>query len=103
MNGESLPNSTPLFASTNSTLTWTDHPPLEVADITVPPSEGAEERIQSPEASKRHALRSSHRRSPPPNETNPLMLAYHSMDHAFRWMFGDTQQPKKKRSPVRRD
>jgi len=102
MNGELLPNSTPPFAPTSSDPTWTDGQPLEVADIAVPPSEGAEERIQSPGGGKRHAHRTPHRRTPPPKETNPLTLAYNSMNHALRWVLGDTQSQKKKRNPARR-
>jgi peptidoglycan hydrolase-like protein with peptidoglycan-binding domain len=100
LNGELLPSWTPLFAAAPDSPGI--DPPLAgyngtIAVLAAKP----EEKIQSPGEGTKHQVRSARRRPTPRREANPLVLAYQTVNHALKLVFGDAQ-PTKKRDPKKR-
>jgi peptidoglycan hydrolase-like protein with peptidoglycan-binding domain len=100
-NGEALPNSLVPYRSSDDPyveLTSSPADPEQVAlaaagDDAAPV--GKKRPMPSPHS------RSRPRRVQPHKETNPLALAFHTVDHAIRSLVGDAQ-PKKKRAAASR-
>jgi hypothetical protein len=102
-NGEPLPNF--LGASRPS-----DQPDTEaasstneiqrIAALTSAGDDAAASIKRPPPSNSRSHARS--RRAPPHKETNPFVLAFHTVDHALKMIVSDTQ-PKMKRVPAKRE
>lgn len=102
-NGEPLPNF--LVASRSSA-----RPDIEpgspaneserIAALTSAGDDAAASIKKQPPSNSRSHARS--RRAPPHKETNPFVVAFHTVDHALKLIVTDTQ-PKMKRVPAKRE
>lgn len=93
MNGELLPSSTPLFAWTD-VISRVDTRPIDNSVIAAALAKKPEKDIQSAGKGIKQRARTSGRRAKPRRETNPFVLAYHTVDRALKAMFGDSQTKK---------
>jgi peptidoglycan hydrolase-like protein with peptidoglycan-binding domain len=100
-NGEPLPNFLVASRSSDQPDTQLASAANETQRIAALTSAGddAAASIKKPPASSRSHARS--RRAPPHKETNPFVLAFHTVDHALKLIVTDTQ-PKMKRAPAKR-
>jgi peptidoglycan hydrolase-like protein with peptidoglycan-binding domain len=102
-NGESLPNFLAVNASSdapNSKPESSASEPQRIAAPTSPVNDTAA-------PSKKQRLANSHSRAPPRpapphKETNPFVLAFHTVDHAMKLVVTDTQPKMKRVRPKRR-
>jgi peptidoglycan hydrolase-like protein with peptidoglycan-binding domain len=96
-NGEALPNSTLAYRSSDDPFIQITNSAANAQEVALATA-GAEtaSQIKTPPArTPRSHVRS--RRIQPRKETNPLALAFHTVDHALKLLVGDTQ-PRKKRA-----
>jgi peptidoglycan hydrolase-like protein with peptidoglycan-binding domain len=101
VNGELLPSLTPLFALTTDSTVPGDFGPSEGQPIAPAlPNQYAEE-VRSAGKGPRQRTRNAARETNSRRETNPFVLAYHSVDHAWKFLFRDPQA-RKKRDPKKR-
>lgn len=101
LNGELLPNLTPLLTVPIDSTSSSGSPPIDNNAIAPSlPNKSAEE-IRSAGKGARPRARSPAHVTKSRRETNPFVLAYQSVDHAWKRVFGDTQS-KKKRAPKKR-
>jgi peptidoglycan hydrolase-like protein with peptidoglycan-binding domain len=98
VNGELPPCSTPLFAMATDSTSLGDARPIDNNAIAPAPPNKPEEEIRSAGNSARQRTRMPGQRAKSRRETNPLVLAYQTVDHALKRVFGETQ-PRKKRDP----
>ena len=101
INGEPLPDSVVAYRSSDDPyiqLTSSATNAEQVALVTA--GDDATSLIKEQPIPNRHS-RIRRRRVQPHKETNPLVLAFHTVDHAIRLLVGDTQ-PKKKRAVASR-
>jgi Putative peptidoglycan binding domain len=101
VNGELLPSSTLLFTSPTDSPFRDDSRPI--VDDTIAPAlpNKPEEEIRSAGKVPRQRVRTPAPGTKSRRETNPFVLAYHSVDHAWKLVFRDTS-PRKKRDPKKR-
>jgi peptidoglycan hydrolase-like protein with peptidoglycan-binding domain len=102
VNGELLPSATPLFAIATGPASPRDARPLD--DNAPAPAllnKPQEEIRPAGKGTRERAATPGLRQKPRPRETNPLVLAYQSVDHALKLVFRDAQ-PRKKRDPKKR-
>jgi hypothetical protein len=100
-NGEALQNSVVTYRSSDDLyveLTSSTADPQELA-LAAAGHEAASLIKKPPIPNARSLARP--RRGQPHKETNPFVLAFHSVDHAIRLLVGDTQ-PRKKRAVASR-
>ena len=102
MNGELLPSAAPLFASPTP-QTWTLSAMATEPSGTLTPINAASPDLRLPGESRRKKVQAVRelRRTGSGKATNPLVIAYRSLDHAVNLVFHDTQ-PRKKRPPKKR-
>jgi peptidoglycan hydrolase-like protein with peptidoglycan-binding domain len=102
MNGELLPDSTPLFATGSGSNPPDDTQPTDyrtIAFAAVPNQTGVEIRLAGKGARQR--ARTPIHRATVRRESNPFVLAFQSVDRALKVVFRDTQ-PRKRRDPKKR-
>jgi peptidoglycan hydrolase-like protein with peptidoglycan-binding domain len=101
MNGELLPSWTPLFAPATDCAFPGDSGPADDKTIApVRPNKTAKE-TQSAGKGARPRTRTAARGANARRESNPFVLAYHSVDHALKFVFRDSTS-RKKRDPKKR-
>jgi peptidoglycan hydrolase-like protein with peptidoglycan-binding domain len=101
-NGEFLPNFLAADRSSGQPATEPEGGANETQRIAALASAGddAAALIKKQRPSNSHS-RNRSRQAPPPKETNPFVLAFHTVDHALKLIVSDTQ-PKTKRVPAKR-
>lgn len=101
VNGELLASSTALFGPpTDCGFPGDSGPAGDKVIASVRPIKPASE-IQSAGKGARPRARTAARGTNARRETNPFVLAYHSVDHALKFVFRDPP-PRKKRDPKKR-
>ena len=101
-NGEAVPSFLVAERPNDQPNTDTASPTSDAERIAAPTSGVAEtaNRIKTPRISNSHS-RARPRRTSPPQETNPFVLAFRTVDHAMKAIVNDTQ-PKTKRVAAKR-
>lgn len=100
VNGELLPSSTPLLAMAPDSTSG-DSGPSDDNAIAPALANKLQEDIPSAGKGARQRGRAPGYRAMSRRETNPLVLAYQTVDRALKLVFRDTQ-PRKKRDPKKR-
>lgn len=101
VNGELLPSSTPLLALAPDFTSPGDSPLIDDNAIAPALVNKLQEDIRPAGKSAKQRGRTPGHRAKSRRETNPLILAYQTVDRALKLVFRDTQ-PRKKRDPKKR-
>jgi peptidoglycan hydrolase-like protein with peptidoglycan-binding domain len=101
VNGELLPSSTPLLTNATDSTFGDDSRPIVADPIALPLPNKPVDEIRAAAKGTRQRARTPAPGAKSRRETNPFVLAYHSVDHALKLVFRDPS-PRKKRDPKKR-
>jgi hypothetical protein len=96
-NGEPLPSWLPLHWATDERPTQFDTAMMDQDHVTLGFAGAAVERARENGIAANARTHGRVRRVKPPQETNPIILAFHSVDHAVKFLFGDNDAGNKRK------
>jgi len=100
-NGESLDRPIPSRSSADERGTQFENVLVAHGDVALAIAGSDVERSLPDEIAVRHLSSGHPRRRTAPKENNPIVLVYHSFDHAMKFLFGDGDDKKKRRTAKR--